>query len=398
MVKYTNETWIEEAEKKYPGRFGYDETKYIDSYHKVKIKCLEHNEVFEVPPISLIRSSSSGNFCPECKVNAKVTQDEFLKRAKDRFPLFDFSKSKYENYRSNVTIICPFHGEFSKQARRVLHGQDEICPECIRENSHSFDLVGFYTNNPDKGNEPGVFYKIKVTHKLSKIEFLKIGFTSRTTYQRYDELKYSDFDFEVLDEVHTTNIEAAKLESKYKEENKHKRFFLPKNIIFVGKSELYEMDGYYQLLSSQVKFIRDCLLEKQRGKCPLCGRAVEMPTLDHYHGKKQFGSGLVRGVICNTCNRMTGVVENNLIRNGIDYSDAPQFLRCLSDYLENKRERYIHPTEKIKNPKLMKSSYNKLVKAIGGKQKVPGYNGKLTKQLEKLYEKYGITPEFQGRG
>jgi hypothetical protein len=46
----------------------------------------------------------------------------------------------------------------------------------------------------------------------------------------------------------------------------------------------------------------------------------------------------------------------------------------------------------------MKSSYNKLVKVIDGKQVVPEFKqkkGNLTKPLEKLFEKYGVIPEFK---
>jgi hypothetical protein len=395
MVRRTTEEWIAFAEKKYPNRFGYEKTKYIDSYHKVSIRCLEHDEVFLADPVSFLRSSSSGNFCPICKTNTKLTIDEFFERASERFPILDFSKSEYTNYRSNVVVSCPDHGDFTKQAILVLNGQEDICPGCIKEkdSQRSFDLVKFYTENPDIGAEPGTFYKLKITHKPTKIQFIKIGFTSKTSRQRY-ERDYDDFDLEVLNEVHTTNLEAAKLELEFKKENKHKRFYLPKYIRFAGRNELYELDGYHQLLSSQVKFIRDSLLVKQNGKCPLCCRYVDMPTLDHYHSKRQEGSGLVRGVLCNTCNRMTGVVENNLARNCIEYSDAPQFLRYLADYIEHKRECYIHPTEKTKSPKLMKSSYNKLVKAVNGKQKVPAYTGKFTKGIEKLFEKYGVEPQF----
>ena len=396
MGKYTNESWIAAAEQKYPGRFIYDKTSYIDSYHKVKVTCKEHGEVFEVPPISFLRSSSSGNFCPQCRANRKLTHDEFVELAKKRFPLLDFSKTKYTNYRSEVVVTCPDHGCFSKQARRVLHGQDHICPDCIKEH-REFDLVKRYTKNPVKGDEPGTFYKLKVTHIPTGLSFIKIGVTSFTSYQRYDDKRYADFNFEVLDEVHTTNLESALLEREYKRKNKHRRFYLPGYIWFSGRSELYELDGYHQLLASQVKFIRDALLEKQGGKCPLCNRDVAMPTLDHYHSNRHYGSGLVRGVLCNTCNRMVGVIENNLARNNIDYSDAPDFLRELVDYLVNKRERYIHPTEKAKPPMLMKSSYNKLVKAVAGKQKVPEYTGRFTKQIEKLYKKYGLSPAFQSR-
>ena len=46
----------------------------------------------------------------------------------------------------------------------------------------------------------------------------------------------------------------------------------------------------------------------------------------------------------------------------------------------------------------MKSSYNKLVKEINGKQKVPEFKqkkGNLTAPLKKLFEKYNIEPQFK---
>ncbi len=131
-------------------------------------------------------------------------------------------------------------------------------------------------------------------------------------------------------------------------------------------------------------------------------------TLDHFHGLKselpdESGKGLCRGVLHKQANSIEGKITNAFKRYGGDkHIDLISFLRNLADYLESNKihtdEKWIHPTEEPKNPKLMKSSYNKLVKAISGKQKVPPYNGKLTKQLEKLYEKYGIEPELQSRG
>ena len=396
MAKYTNESWVATAEKKFPGRFDYSRTNYIDSYHKVLVRCKEHNVEFLADPISFIRTTSHGNVCPECRINEKLTHDEFILAASKQHPLLDFSKSKFVNIRTDVVVVCPDHGEFTKQARRVLWGQYNVCPKCIEEEKQmlSFDLVKKYTENKELGDQPGIFYKIKVTYKPAGISFIKVGFTSLTSFQRYKDTRYDCFDFEIIDEIHTTNLDAAKLEREYKKANKSKRFYLPKDVWFNGRFELYELDGYYQILASQVKFIRDSLLAKQKGKCPICNRDVEMPTLDHYHSRKHYGSGLVRGVLCNTCNRIAGVIENNLARNNIDYSDAPDVLRALGDYIQNKREIYIHPSEKPKSPKLIKSSYNKLVKAVAGKQKVPKYTKKLTKELEKLYEKYDVEPVF----
>lgn len=389
--KYSHNQWIALAEERHPGRFDYSQTLYTDSYHKVLIRCKEHGCFFEVDPSRFLTTQI--NSCPECNGN-RLTEEEFLSRAKKRHPFLDFSKAKYKTYLDNIVVICPEHGEFSKQAKRILSGQENICPGCIKEiQEQAVDRYSYYLKS-EKGSEPGIFYKLKVTHKQSNLEFIKIGITSTYIVDRYKDKRYSDFEFEVLDEVHTTNLEASLLEREYKKTNKENRFYLPKDVWFGGRTELYEFDGYHQLLHSQVQFIRNAILEKQGGICPLCENEVSLPTLDHYHSKKQYGSGLVRGVICNTCNRITGVIENNLLRNNIAYSDAPKILRNLADYLLNSRTKYIHPSEKPKSPKLMKSSYNKLVKTVGGKQKVPPYTGRLSQKLELLFLKYEVEPVF----
>src|SRR5690606_38061756 len=390
---WNTEAWVQESERKYPGRFDYSETVYIDSYHKVKIKCKDHNILFEVQPSSFIRSSSKGHSCPVCYRNKNLTKEEFCLKAQTKHPFMDFSKSKFENIRNEIIVICSKHGEFLIQAKKVLYGQNLICPGCIKEDISGFDFVKFYTENP-KGQEPGIFYKLKVIHKQTKIEFIKIGITSLTSYQRYDFSKYTDFEFDVIDEIHTTNLESAILERQFKQDNKSKRFFLPRDIDFCGRRELYEYDGYYQLLHSQVQFIRNSLLEKQSGLCPVCKRLVVMPTLDHYHSKKHFGSGLVRGTLCNTCNRIVGVIENHFFRNNIDYSDGLNVLRNIADYILESRTRYIHTSEKPKSPRLMNSSYNKLVKVIDGKQKVPPYTKRFSRKLELLFSKYKVEPTF----
>lgn len=324
--KYTQDKLISLAEENHPGMFDYSLVEYIDSYHKVLVRCKRHDCVFSIGPSKLLLASFNG--CPKCN-----------------------------------------------------------------ERSEENDCNDVYDRKQEAAG-PCVFYRLNVVHLPSKISFIKVGVASNAVFDDYIDDRYKDFRLEVLDEVQTDSLEAYILEREYRENNKHKLFFLPKDVWFGDKTGLYEPDGYCQLLHDQVKFVRDSILEKQGGRCPLCHREVFMPTLDHYHSRKQHGSGLVRGVICNTCNRITGVVENNLVRNNIDYSDAPDFLRRLADYLLDSRTRYIHPSEKPKSPKLMKSSYNKLIKAVGNKQKVPKYTGKFTKQIDRLFHKYGVEPTF----
>jgi len=165
-----------------------------------------------------------------------------------------------------------------------------------------------------------------------------------------------------------------------------------------------------QLKQKDLPELREKWFKEQGYKCPLFGKeySINDMTLDHFHRLKseppdESGKGLCRGVLHKQANSIEGKITNAFKRYGGDkHTDIVSFLRNLANYLESNKihteEKWIHPTEKLKNPKLMKSSYNKLVKAVAGKQKVPEYSGKFTKQLEALFEKYNVTPEFQSRG
>lgn len=162
-----------------------------------------------------------------------------------------------------------------------------------------------------------------------------------------------------------------------------------------------------QLKQKDLPALRLKWYKEQGGKCPIFGNEypIEDCTLDHQHKLKaelpdESGKGLCRGVLHKQANSIEGKVTNAFKRYGGDkHTDIVTFLRNLADYLESNKihteEQWIHPTEEPKQPKLTKASYNKLVKAIGGKQKVPPYTGKLTKQLEILFEKFGVSPDFK---
>lgn len=152
-----------------------------------------------------------------------------------------------------------------------------------------------------------------------------------------------------------------------------------------------------QMKSKDLPIIRKQILGLQEGRCPICKNTINDPCLDHEHKKRIKGSGLVRGVLCRSCNVFIAKSENNCIRYGIPYSILPTILRNMADYLEQKQYPYIHPSEAPKPRKLKKQSYNNLVKRLSENgRKIPQYprSGILTKRLEELFKKYSITPEF----
>jgi hypothetical protein len=152
-----------------------------------------------------------------------------------------------------------------------------------------------------------------------------------------------------------------------------------------------------QLKQSDLKDLKVSLCEEQDYICPICNRKQELDSfvVDHQHTKKIKGSGLVRGAICRLCNVFLAKSENNCIRYKISLEELPNVLRNIADYLEKEHFDLIHPTEKQPEPKLKKSSFNKLMKVYQGKKEL-NYpkSGKMTKHLKELFTKHEITPEF----
>jgi hypothetical protein len=203
------------------------------------------------------------------------------------------------------------------------------------------------------------------------------------------------FKIEVLEEVFGTQSEVLALKENFKHNNKHKLFYVPSEVSPIASNDdCYIVQDEIQLKANQVKFVRDGLLEKQSGVCPICARSVKLPVLDHFHTKRHNGDGKIRGVLCNTCNRMIGVIENNAIKNGINFSDLPSFLKRCADYASKDHYPLIHPSEVERNPKVSKRNYNQLKKVYDKKAKFPEYpaSTKLTKRLAELFDEYSISP------
>lgn len=98
-----------------------------------------------------------------------------------------------------------------------------------------------------------------------------------------------------------------------------------------------------QLKSTEVKVVREKLLQKQKGKCDVCGiliRGVDHAVLDHCHT-----SGVIRGVLHASCNGAEGKVKVKAMRGhkGVTPED---YIIGLGKYLEKHKEvqtQLIHP-------------------------------------------------------
>ena len=67
--------------------------------------------------------------CPLCEKEEKA--NAFIKKSKEKFgDRFDYSKVVYVNSQTPVTLICKEHGEFSVDMYRHLYSKDGLCPLC----------------------------------------------------------------------------------------------------------------------------------------------------------------------------------------------------------------------------------------------------------------------------
>ena len=396
MIKCSNDEWVKRVHDKYGSRFDTSLVDYKGSYHKVTLRCVEHNELFECDPVSLLRTSTKGDFCPKCRDNKKLTQQEFREKAELNYGhMYNLDKIEFSTVRDNVTLGCPVHGDFEVRARYVSSNDSlELCPKCkdLNKNLGHLDYIKRYTEDKELGSQPGIFYKLLITHKPTNLKFIKVGITSVGLDKRFQSKQYDDFDIEELEVVNTTNLESALLEEKFKHDNMHQKFLPPKALRFEGYTECYLLDEVQELESKDLKFIRSSYLEAQGGVCAICGKPPKIPVVDHWHQKKNSGDGCIRGVLCSTCNVMVAVVENNLVRKCINYSDAIEWLRSLAKYLEAETYNLLHPTEK-EVEKIGKRAFNDLMNKYiekypkRSKLKYPK-NGKVGKRLDEIIKEF----------
>lgn len=173
--------------------------------------------------------------------------------------------------------------------------------------------------------------------------------------------------------------------------------------------EEFDYDKLIQLTVASAKELRHKLYQDQNGVCPLLGIRIpeEDAALDHKHKRKADpcgpnGDGLVRGMLSFRSNSLEGKITNAWKRQfGYDETkhpiSLPNFLRNLANYLENPpcEQIYVHPSEKLKPPKLPVSMFNlvkRYWKELYPKRKLPKFpkSGKLTEEFKIYIEEANI--------
>lgn len=135
------EEFVKKAELLYPNLFKYDDVIYIDSRTKVLVYSNLCNEKFYITPSQLIQGHFKKQYKGEkikTKYQKRLTTEAFIQNA--RFvhgDIYDYSKTKYIDSVTKVTIICPKHGEF--QMFPEDHTSHRYgCPLCHQSRGEEF--------------------------------------------------------------------------------------------------------------------------------------------------------------------------------------------------------------------------------------------------------------------
>ena len=129
--RQTKETFIEKSNLIHKNKYNYSLVEWKTVDDKVKIICNECGNVFE----QVAYQHLVGHGCPNCATNKnsskrRLTQDEFLKRAKEvHGDKYDYSITEYKGRNKKIKIICKNCNKiFEQNAGNHLCGRG--CPNC----------------------------------------------------------------------------------------------------------------------------------------------------------------------------------------------------------------------------------------------------------------------------
>ena len=124
-------SFILKARKIHGEKYQYDLSTYKNNKIPIRIICPEHGEFWQA-----IGDHLKGYGCSKCSRKYKPTTEEWIKKVAPIYNYkYDYSKVKYIDNKTPVTVICPDHGEFYPIPNNHLKGVSG-CPKCSALKRH----------------------------------------------------------------------------------------------------------------------------------------------------------------------------------------------------------------------------------------------------------------------
>ena len=171
--KLNTESFISKATVVHGNTYNYSKVNYVDNRTKVIIICSIHGAFEQIPNSHLDRC----NGCRHCGYsNMKTAQTDTIetfitKVTKTHNNKYDYSKVKYINTKTKVTIICPIHGEFEQTPNG--HNNGKGCQQCgYQLNTTALTQLGFITKCKEVHNNKYDYSKVKYSNAKNNITII----------------------------------------------------------------------------------------------------------------------------------------------------------------------------------------------------------------------------------
>ena len=128
-LNFTTDIFIKRAKEIHGDRYDYSLVDYVNAKTRIEIICPLHGKFEQIPYNHLSGKGCIKCGCMENGRNRSITIEKFLEKAKVvHGDTYDYSKSKVENYKTKIEIICKIHGSFFQTPANHLVGKG--CKEC----------------------------------------------------------------------------------------------------------------------------------------------------------------------------------------------------------------------------------------------------------------------------
>ena len=266
----TTDEFIELACQVHGNKYDYSKVdiEHRDEKGRICIICPTHGEFWQKPSHHLDnhgckRCASSKKRKARIKKSDVKKTENFIKKAKlvhgDKY---DYSKVEYINYNTNVTIICPKHGEFHQTPSNHLQGKG--CKYCAIDNSRI---------TQSKGKE--TFVNDCLMQYGTKYDYNEVTYVNKKTKVRIKCNKCGKI-FQMTPHNHLTNREGC----PFCKESK-----LEKNVEFLLLSSNIE----YEKQKTFDWTINGKSIKKFDFYLPKINVAIECQGLQHFKQVEWFG-------------------------------------------------------------------------------------------------------------
>jgi very-short-patch-repair endonuclease len=125
--------FIDKAKQIHNDVYDYSKVNYINADTQIIIICKTHGEFTQIPDFHINRKCG----CPKCANNVKLDLLEFIDKSNQiHNNVYDYSKVNYINNKTQITIICKIHGEFTQIP--FVHLLNHGCPSCVNKTEFLF--------------------------------------------------------------------------------------------------------------------------------------------------------------------------------------------------------------------------------------------------------------------